>query len=200
MPAVQDAARGVAGLGRNGGARLSVPEADRLCSPGVGHDERVPSRTSTAVRRLVRGRAAHRLLKRLLLKTRVPWKAVRRTRPTTAFGSTSLSPEPGSAAVISRLRARPSASPGSWRPSARGLPDDHGAREGDRLGELHVGSRSIFEAAGFAEVGHPTLRRVVMRIDFWGGRSTSGSRVHRGQRVWRKSSTRRVSNAVAPAS
>jgi GNAT superfamily N-acetyltransferase len=33
-------------------------------------------------------------------------------------------------------------------------------------GELHVGSRSIFEAAGFEEVSHPTLRRVVMRIDF----------------------------------
>ena len=33
-------------------------------------------------------------------------------------------------------------------------------------GELHVGSRSIFVAAGFAEVSHPTLRRVVMRIDF----------------------------------
>jgi GNAT superfamily N-acetyltransferase len=33
-------------------------------------------------------------------------------------------------------------------------------------GELHVGSRSIFAAAGFAEVGHPTLRRVVMRVDF----------------------------------
>ena len=33
-------------------------------------------------------------------------------------------------------------------------------------GELHVGSRSIFAAAGFAEVSHPTLRRVVMRIDF----------------------------------
>jgi GNAT superfamily N-acetyltransferase len=32
--------------------------------------------------------------------------------------------------------------------------------------ELHVGSRSIFEAAGFAEVSHPTKRRVVMRIDF----------------------------------
>jgi GNAT superfamily N-acetyltransferase len=32
--------------------------------------------------------------------------------------------------------------------------------------ELHVGSRSIFEAAGFSEVSHPTLRRVVMRIDF----------------------------------
>jgi GNAT superfamily N-acetyltransferase len=33
-------------------------------------------------------------------------------------------------------------------------------------GELHVGSRSIFAAAGFAEVSRPTLRRVVMRVDF----------------------------------
>jgi GNAT superfamily N-acetyltransferase len=33
-------------------------------------------------------------------------------------------------------------------------------------GELHVGSRSIFEAAGFTEVSHPTPRRLVMRVDF----------------------------------
>lgn len=33
-------------------------------------------------------------------------------------------------------------------------------------GELHVGSRNIFTAAGFTEVSHPTPRRVVMRIDF----------------------------------
>jgi GNAT superfamily N-acetyltransferase len=33
-------------------------------------------------------------------------------------------------------------------------------------GETHVGTRQVFEAAGFAEVSHPTLRRVVMRIDF----------------------------------
>jgi GNAT superfamily N-acetyltransferase len=33
-------------------------------------------------------------------------------------------------------------------------------------GELYVGSRSIFAAAGFEEVSHPTPRRVVMRIDF----------------------------------
>jgi GNAT superfamily N-acetyltransferase len=32
--------------------------------------------------------------------------------------------------------------------------------------EIHVGSRSIFEAAGLAQVSHPTKRRVVMRIDF----------------------------------
>ena len=33
-------------------------------------------------------------------------------------------------------------------------------------GEVNVGSRSIFADAGFTEVSHPTLRRVVMRIDF----------------------------------
>jgi GNAT superfamily N-acetyltransferase len=33
-------------------------------------------------------------------------------------------------------------------------------------GELHVGSRGVFAAAGFAEVSRPTQRRVVMRIDF----------------------------------
>lgn len=33
-------------------------------------------------------------------------------------------------------------------------------------GELYVGSRSIFSAAGFREVTRPTARRAVMRIDF----------------------------------
>jgi hypothetical protein len=33
-------------------------------------------------------------------------------------------------------------------------------------GELHVGSRSAFAAAGFREVSRPTKRRVVMRMDF----------------------------------
>jgi len=33
-------------------------------------------------------------------------------------------------------------------------------------GELHVGSRSVFEAAGYEEVSHPTPRRFVMRVDF----------------------------------
>jgi len=34
------------------------------------------------------------------------------------------------------------------------------------LGELHVGTQGMFAAAGFTEVSRPTLRRVVMRIDF----------------------------------
>lgn len=33
-------------------------------------------------------------------------------------------------------------------------------------GELHVGARQVFEEAGFTEVGHPTPRRVIMRVDF----------------------------------
>ena len=55
---------------------------------------------------------------------------------------------------------------------------DHGARAleaypmltepGQEItwGEMNVGSRSIFADAGFAEIAHPTPRRVVMRIDF----------------------------------
>jgi hypothetical protein len=32
-------------------------------------------------------------------------------------------------------------------------------------GELHVGSRDAFAAAGFKQVTRPTKRRVVMRLD-----------------------------------
>ncbi|MGH2383209.1 MAG: GNAT family N-acetyltransferase [Candidatus Limnocylindria bacterium] len=32
--------------------------------------------------------------------------------------------------------------------------------------EIHVGTRRVFAAAGLAEVNQPTVRRVVMRIDF----------------------------------
>jgi GNAT superfamily N-acetyltransferase len=37
--------------------------------------------------------------------------------------------------------------------------------------EVLVGTRSIFAAAGFTEVSHPTPRRVVMRIDFEGAQN-----------------------------
>jgi GNAT superfamily N-acetyltransferase len=58
-----------------------------------------------------------------------------------------------------------------------GFARDRGARSleaypvvtepGARLpwGELYVGSRHVFADAGFAEVSHPTPRRVVMRVD-----------------------------------
>ena len=34
------------------------------------------------------------------------------------------------------------------------------------LGELHVGTHRMFVEAGFAEVGRPSTRRAVMRVDF----------------------------------
>jgi hypothetical protein len=48
----------------------------------------------------------------------------------------------------------------------RGPPDDHKPGQEITWDELRVGSRSIFADAGFTEVSHPTLRRVVVRIDF----------------------------------
>jgi GNAT superfamily N-acetyltransferase len=33
-------------------------------------------------------------------------------------------------------------------------------------GETHVGTRQVFQDAGFMQVSHPSARRVVMRIDF----------------------------------
>jgi GNAT superfamily N-acetyltransferase len=64
--------------------------------------------------------------------------------------------------------------------AAVGFARDHGARavEGYPLilepgrtaawGELFVGSRGVFEAAGLTEVSRPSARRAVMRIDFQG--------------------------------
>jgi hypothetical protein len=57
-----------------------------------------------------------------------------------------------------------------WTPrsssSSEGYPIITEPRQEITWGELHVGSRSIFAAAGFTEVGRPTLRWVVMRFDF----------------------------------
>lgn len=47
-----------------------------------------------------------------------------------------------------------------------GYPMDPGPGKNVQWGELHVGKRSIFDEAGFEEVSRPSLRRVVMRIDF----------------------------------
>ena len=43
-----------------------------------------------------------------------------------------------------------------------------GPGEAIAWGELYMGTRNIFDAAGLHQVAHPTPRRVVMRIDFEG--------------------------------
>lgn len=45
-------------------------------------------------------------------------------------------------------------------------------------GEVHVGARQVFEDAGFQQVSHPTVRRVVMRIEL-GDRREAGAPARR---------------------
>jgi GNAT superfamily N-acetyltransferase len=107
---------------------------------------------------------------RLLLKTRVPWdgraedKADDSVWAVTCFVTRAGFRRRG----ISRALAR----------AAVDLARERGARalEGYPIitepgheimpVEVHVGTRSVFAAAGFTEVSRPTKRRVVMRIDF----------------------------------
>lgn len=107
---------------------------------------------------------------RLLLKTRVPWEGRAEDKTDDSVWAVTC--------FVARAGFRRR---GISRALARAAVDfarERGARalEGYPMlaepgkeitwGELHVGSRSIFAAAGFAEVSRPTLRRVVMRIDF----------------------------------
>jgi GNAT superfamily N-acetyltransferase len=105
-----------------------------------------------------------------LLRTPVPWK-----------GRDEDKDDDGVWAVICFVTRAGFRRRGVSRALARATPDfarKRGARalegypmlvnpgEDVTWGELNVGSRSIFAEAGFQEVSHPTLRRVVMRIDF----------------------------------
>jgi GNAT superfamily N-acetyltransferase len=107
---------------------------------------------------------------RLLLKTRVPWAG--RAEDKTDDGIWAVTCFVTRAGFrrrgISRALARDAVDFARQR-GARALEGYPMITEPNQTvtwGELHVGSRSIFAAAGFAEVSRPTLRRVVMRIDF----------------------------------
>jgi GNAT superfamily N-acetyltransferase len=107
---------------------------------------------------------------RLLLKARVPWE-----------GRTEDKGDDSVWAVTCFFTRAGFRRRGVSRALARAAVDHarhHGARaiegypmvlepgQGVLPVELHVGLRSVFADAGFTEVTHPTLRRVVMRIDF----------------------------------
>jgi GNAT superfamily N-acetyltransferase len=107
---------------------------------------------------------------RLLLKTRVPWDG--RTEDKTddsVWAVTCFVTRKGfRRRGISRALARAAVDFARER-GARALEGYPMITEPDLIGELHVGSRSIFSDAGFAEVAHPSLRRVVMRIELTSG-------------------------------
>ena len=108
---------------------------------------------------------------RLLLKTRVPWagRAEDKTDDSVWAVTCFVTRTGFRRRGISRALARAAVDFARQR-GARALEGypmiTQPGQEISPLGELHVGSRSIFAAAGFAEVSKPTLRRVVMRIDF----------------------------------
>jgi GNAT superfamily N-acetyltransferase len=107
---------------------------------------------------------------RLLSKTRVPWEGRAEDKTDHSVWSVTC--------FVTRAGYRRR---GVSRALARAAVDfarDRGARavegypmieepgQGFILGELHVGSRTIFADAGFTEVNRPTIRRAVMRSDF----------------------------------
>ena len=103
---------------------------------------------------------------RLLLKTRVPWEGRAEDKADdSAWAVTCFVTRKGfRRRGISRALAGAAVDFARER-GARALEGYPMITEPDLLGELHVGSRSIFADAGFSEVAQPTLRRVVMRIE-----------------------------------
>ena len=112
-------------------------------------------------------RAAH---PRLLRNTRVPWegrdedKTDDRVWAVTCFVTRTGFRRRGISRALARAAVDFARNRGAR--ALEGYPMITTPGQEIAWGELHVGSRSIFTAAGFAEVSHPTLRRVVMRIDF----------------------------------
>ncbi len=108
---------------------------------------------------------------RLLLKTRVPWEGRTEDKADdTVWAVTCFVTRAGfRRRGVSRALARAAVDFARQR-GARALEGYPMIPQSEQvitlLSELHVGSRGIFEDAGFTEVSRPTLRRVVMRIDF----------------------------------
>jgi GNAT superfamily N-acetyltransferase len=107
---------------------------------------------------------------RLLLKTRVPWegrtedKADDTVWAVTCFVTRAGFRRRGISYALARAAVDFARERGAR--AVEGYPMLTTPGQDIAWGELHVGSRSAFEAAGLDEVSHPTSRRVVMRIDF----------------------------------
>jgi GNAT superfamily N-acetyltransferase len=107
---------------------------------------------------------------RLLLRTRVPWdgRAEEKTDETVWAVTCFVTRTGFRRRRISRALARAAVDFARTRGARalEGYPMITQPGQEIMAVELHVGTRGIFEDAGFRQVSHPTLRRVVMRIDF----------------------------------
>jgi len=104
---------------------------------------------------------------RLLLKNRVPWEGRAEDKSdesiwaVTCFVTRTGFRRRGVASALARA-----AVDFARRGGARALEGYPMTTKEALLGELHVGTVGMFAAAGFVEVSRPTIRRVVMRVDF----------------------------------
>jgi GNAT superfamily N-acetyltransferase len=107
---------------------------------------------------------------RLLLKTRVPWEGRSEDKTddsvwaVTCFVTRAGYRRRGVSYALARAAVEFARKRGAR--ALEGYPMVTKPGQDVTWGEMYVGSRSVFEAAGFAEVGRPTVRRAVMRIDF----------------------------------
>jgi GNAT superfamily N-acetyltransferase len=105
---------------------------------------------------------------RLLLKTRVPWdgrdedKSDDTVWAVTCFVTRAGFRRRGISTALARAAVERARERGARALEAYPLKEAAGSLPA----ELHVGLRSTFAAAGFREVTSPSIRRVVMRIDF----------------------------------
>ena len=107
---------------------------------------------------------------RLLLKTRVPWadRAEDKTDDGVWAATCFVTRAGFRRRGVSRALARAAVDFARQRGARalEGYPMITKPGQEITWGELHVGSRGAFADAGFTEVIRPTVRRVVMRIDF----------------------------------
>ena len=107
---------------------------------------------------------------RLLLKTRVPWEGRAEDKTDTSIWAVTC--------IVTRKGFRGHGIGHALARAAVDFARRGGARALEAYPmvtptdqrvmpvELHVGTRNMFADAGLVEIGRPTLRRVVMRVDF----------------------------------
>ena len=109
-----------------------------------------------------------------LLSTRIPWTGRQENRDdpsvwaVTCFVVRASARRTGVTHVLARAAADHARRRGAH--AVEGYPMDTRPGADVPWGELHVGTRNAFAAAGFREVSRPTKRRLVMRLDFGDGR------------------------------
>jgi GNAT superfamily N-acetyltransferase len=104
---------------------------------------------------------------RMLRNNRVPWEGRAEDKSddsvwaVTCFVTRTGFRRRGVASALARAAVEH-----ARRQGARALEGYPTTRKDALPGELHVGTEGMFAAAGFTEIGRPSIRRAVVRIDF----------------------------------